>query len=733
MKDLENFAMTQTSSGLECLVLVARFLGTELSRDAIIRQHSPVSSKDCTARDIQLAAEANYLDAEISSVSWSALRRMGRTMPFIIHLKNGEYVILSGLVSDPQSTKGGLIALVQDPLADSLELLRIPEKEFRKRWDGTVILLRLGTDDKTPYAPFDLRWIFSEAGKFKGIFVEIGLISVFIHLVGFITAIFTMIVFDKVIGYEGYSTLHTLFMFAVAAIGIAGLLGYLRTLMLVNVTVKLDILMAKLSSKRLLDLPVSFFEGSATGTLAKKLQEASAIREFVTGRLLATLIELSAVVLILPVLFLLSSSLTVLVLAFSAVMMIQVVLALRPHRKHLTALYQTESERQAMIVETVMGIGTIKSLALEEEQRQKWMQKTSEAVLRQKSVSTLNGFLQETSGFLQKLMQLTIIWLGAQFVLAGEMTIGTLIAFNILSGRIAGPLVQLVGLTSKYQETAISVKMLGSVLNRAPERLHKGGVTPPINGEITMENVEYSYDEGLPPVLKNVSFRIPPGSVVGIVGQSGSGKSTLAKLLQGFDLPQSGYVRIDGFNIREYDLQYLRRSLATVSQDNFLFKGTIAENIAAGHRHAERTEIIEVAQKAQAHEFIRTLPDRYDTVLEEHASNLSGGQKQRICIARALLRPSKLMLLDEAMSAIDAHMEEQILSQILENRGHQTIVNISHRMPTMLMMDYVLVMHEGEVADFATHDVLMQRCEPYRTLWASAHRFQSPRNTLSTS
>ena len=426
---------------------------------------------------------------------------------------------------------------------------------------------------------------------------------------------------------------------------------------------------------------------------------------------------MSAVFLFLPVLIFLSLKLTYVVLALTIILMLQMFLSLRIHRKNLSQLYKAESDRQALVVETVTGIETIKSLSLEDDHKKKWMEKTSEVVTSQKKMAQLNGLLQESSGFLQKLMQLVIIWLGAQLVLAGDLTIGTLIAFNILSGRIAGPLVQSIGLASKYQETSLSVRMLGTILNGRPEQLSSGGVTPPLNGEIVFEDIEYAYDKSQPPLIKNLSFRIPPGATIGVVGKSGSGKSTIAKLLMGFDKPDSGYIRIDGYNLREFDLRYLRQRVASVFQQSTLFKGSIADNIAAGNTISDHSEAIEAARLTHAHEFIRTLPQRYDTMLEENAANFSGGQKQRLSLARAVLRTADIVLLDEAMSAIDAHMEEEILQKLLDHWRNQTVINISHRMSTMPLMDYVLVLDKGELVDFAPHEILIRRCEAYRDLW----------------
>ncbi len=695
-------------------MLVARFHGVMLSKAALRARHPQVDFDKIHPGVLAGLARENRLAAEAARLNWKALRKVGHALPVLAVLRNGSYVVLTGM---RPAENGKLSVLVQDPQARSLDLLAVPEDEFRNRWSGKLVFVRSMEEAALPEVPFGLSWIVGLALAFKGVLIEIGVVSLFLHVVAFVTSIFAMIVFDKVIGYEGYSTLHTLFISALAAVAIASLLGYLRSHVLLHITAKLDIDLAQRISSRLFRLPVDFFQQSSTGSIAKKLQEASTVREFVTGQLLFTLIELSALVLIVPVLYFFSAPLTWIVIGFCVVLMIQTVLPMPAYRRNLEALYAAETDRQAMIVESVLGIETLKSLALEEEQKRTWLRKTAAAIMSLQIVARLGNVLREISGFTQKAMQLTVIWYGAQLVLAGDMTIGALIAFNIMAGRVSAPLVQLVGLISKYQEANLSIRMLGSIVNAPPERSRKGGISPKIEGEIVFENVTFSYSPDGPSVLKDVSFQIQPGRNVGIVGPSGSGKSTIARLIQGFAWPVDGFIRIDGYNILEYDLSHLRSSTACVLQENFLFKGTIFDNIAIGRPHTEVDEVILASKRAGAHEFIRDLPLRYETILEENASNLSGGQRQRICIARVLLRSPNIMVFDEATSALDPESEAAILHQLDEIASGRTMIFITHRLMSAAQMDVIMVVDQGRVVDYAPHDVLLSRCATYQNMW----------------
>lgn len=713
-----------TDAALECFVLVASYHGANFTVDALrsrfaIHEDRPLN----TQHMVQLAEEVGFR-ATATRLSWRDLTKLGLAFPVCVKLRNGNYVIVAGVRPDQG---GQLLVLVQDPQAESMDLIPVSKSAFKERWSGDTVLLRPADDGPQEANRFGFAWLARELTRYKGIVCEIFVISLVLHVIAFVVPIFTMIVFDKVVGYQGYATLHILFIAAIGAIAFHAALGLIRTFLLFHIVGKLDIAIADHASKKLLGLPLEFFQHSSAGVLTKKVQEASSIREFITGRLLLTCFEALAVVLIVPVLFLFSVPMTWIVCGFAALIAANVVLALRPHRRNLEALYEAEAKRQSMIVETITGIQTIKSMAIEQLQQKAWLSTTAQATLRLRSVGRLNGVISEISGFLQKAMHLTIIWFGAQLVLTEQMTIGALVAFNIMANRATAPLVQIVSIISKFQETGLSLRMLAGVLNERPERHRRGGITPSLSGQLSVERLCFSYGRNLPPVLDDVSFEIPAGARVGIVGPSGSGKSTLAKLLQGLCQPQSGYVRFDGYSVGEFDLAYLRSALGVVQQESFLFKGTVSDNIAIGYPQASREDVLQAARLAGAHGFIEALPQGYDTELEEQASNISGGQRQRICLARALLRNPRILIFDEATSNLDFESEQAILDKLDEIAEGRTLINITHRYSSMPRMSMILVIDEGKLIDLASHEVLLKRCDLYRRLWNKQFAVQSRR------
>jgi ATP-binding cassette subfamily B protein len=448
------------------------------------------------------------------------------------------------------------------------------------------------------------------------------------------------------------------------------------------------------------------------------MQQATQIREFLTGRLLTTFLDLPVLIIFLPILFLYSTKLALLVLGACMVLAAVVALLIGPFRTRLRRLYRAEAERQSLLVETIHGARTVKSLSLEPRRQQAWEDAAASAVRTYIEVRKISLAAETISQFVEKLLTVLIIVFGTFEVFNKEMTVGQLVAFNMLAGRVIGPILQLVALTHYVQEALMSVKMLGEVMNRPMERNLASGLTSPIKGEITLEKLSFRYPSMQRPVLDRVSLTIPAGSMVGIVGRSGSGKTTLSSLLQGLHFADEGFLRIDGQNIRDFDLSYLRGQIGVVPQDPFLFRGTVRDNIRISRPTASFEEITEAARLAGAGPFIEELPQGYDTVLDENGTNLSGGQKQRLSIARALLRRPPILILDESTSALDPESEAVVVRNLASIAGGRTTIIISHRLQTIRAANFILVMDEGKIVDNGNHEQLLARNLLYRQLWS---------------
>lgn len=704
---------TVSHTNLQCLALVARHHRVDLSPERLIHDYAIGDQPVPTRQLLRMAKDAG-LRAKQAKFSWSKLFQMGQACPAMAELKNGNWVI----IATANGAGADRTIQVLDPLAVRPELITLTEARFTRSWTGSIILMkreyRLMDDDQ----PFGWRWFLPEIIRQRSLFRDVAIAAIILYALGLTTPIFFQLVIDKVLVHESYATLTVLVIGIGISIFFDAIFTFLRRYLLLYASNKIDIRMASRTFGHLLNLPIALFEQSSAGVMVKHMQQTSRIREFLTGRLFMTLLDGVSLLVFIPILILYSVKLTFVVLGFTALVALVVGLLVGPFQRRLQALYKSEGDRQALLVETVHGMRTVKSLALEPRQRRTWDDKTAEAITVRFKVDKISTVAQSLTGMLEKLMNVAIIGLGALDVFNGTMTVGVLVAFNMLAGRVSGPLVQMVTMVHEYQEVALSVRMLGEIMNQRPEQFGRGrGIRPELKGSIEFDKVTFRYGPDGAPALDDVSFSIPAGSIFGIVGKSGSGKTTVTRLIQGLYQNQQGLVRIDGYDSREIDLVHLRTSIGVVLQDNFLFRGTVRENIAAAKPDASIEEIVAVARIAGAEEFIERLPRGFESMLEENASNLSGGQKQRLAIARALITNPKLLILDEATSALDPDSEaiiRQNLSKIAQGR---TVIIVSHRLTTLVDADAILVVERGKIADIGRHDQLVSRCVTYRHLW----------------
>ncbi|SFU09470.1 peptidase domain-containing ABC transporter [Mesorhizobium sp. YR577] len=709
---------TYQHTSLQCLALVARHHGVDLSPERLVHDYAVGDQPVATRKLLRMAKDAG-LRARHMKLAWRSLFQLGDAYPLLAELENGNWVVIAGAAIGGEED----MIRILDPLAQRPEFLLLNEQQFSKGWSGSVILLkrnyRLADDDQ----PFGFRWFLPEIIRQRSLFRDVALAAFVLYGLGLTTPIFFQLVIDKVLVHQSYATLTVLVIGVAVALIFDAAFTFLRKYLLLYATNKIDIRMATRTFGHLLNLPIALFEQASAGVLVKHMQQTGRIREFLTGRLFLTLLDGLSLLVFIPILVLYSVKLTFVVLGFAALVGLVVMCLVGPFQRRLQALYQAEGERQALLVETVHGMRTVKSLALEPRQRRVWDDSSAQSISVRFRVDKISNIAQALTGLLEKLMSVAIIGLGALDVFSGTMTIGALVAFNMLAGRVSGPLVQIVTMVHEYQEVALSVRMLGEIMNQRPEQFGRGrGIRPELKGQIEFEKVTFRYGPDGAPALDDVSFTVPAGSVFGIVGKSGSGKTTVTRLIQGLYQNQQGLVRMDGYDSREIDLVHLRTSIGVVLQDNFLFKGSVRENIAAAKPNASIEQIVEAARIAGAEEFIERLPRGFETLLEENGSNLSGGQKQRLAIARALITDPKLLILDEATSALDPDSEaiiRQNLSKIAEGR---TVIIVSHRLSTLVDADAILVVDRGKIADIGRHDQLVSRCMTYRHLWSQQTR-----------
>ena len=504
------------------------------------------------------------------------------------------------------------------------------------------------------------------------------------------------------------------------------LITWSRRMMLVILASRLDTRLNLAIFDRLMTLPLDFFERNQAGELSYKIGQLYRVREFLTGRLMTTFIDVAMVLLLLPVLFYMEATLAWTVLIAAGCIALVIAAFLKP-LAHMTAkLIQAESDKGSTLVESIYGIRTVKSLCLESTRAAEWDQRVAKLGELNLQMGKLSNWPMVLVMPFEKYTQAGVLALGAYIALTSDnpLSLGGLIGFMMLGGRVAGPLVNLARLLQDVQEAREALSQVGWVLNRRDRaaRADPRAAARNSKARISFEDVTFKYEGTKTPALDKVSFAIEPGTMLGLVGRSGSGKSTITRLLMGINRDYSGAVKIDGTDLREINLRHLRQSFGVVLQDNFLFRGTVKDNILAGRPGLSFEDAVRAARLAGAEEFIERLPQGYETWIQEGSPNLSGGQRQRLAIARALIVDPKLMILDEATSSLDPESEALINANLQRMARGRTMVIVSHRLSSLVDCDQILVLDRGKVVDLGPHRDLVERCAVYRHLWLQQTR-----------
>ncbi len=559
-------------------------------------------------------------------------------------------------------------------------------------------------------AVFGFGWFFAEIARYKRIIGEVLLGSFVVQLFGLVTPLFTQVILDKVIVHRSLTTLDVLAVAFLAVTLFELLLNIARNYIFIHTANKLD---AKLGAKlfrHLMALPFMYFETRKVGNIAARVRELDTIREFITNKAVSVIIDLFFSVVFVAVMLLYSVKLTLIVLGFVSVIAL-IYLTITPElRRRLERKFQMTAASNSYLVESVTGMQTVKSLAVEGTMQNRWEDHLGRYVRSSFSLANISNIFGAVSGTVRRLMTIAILFIGVKSVLTGELTIGQLIAFQMFAGQFAAPVLRLVNLWHEFQQALLSVDRLGDILNHPSEASTERSITlPKLGGALRLENVVFSYTPGGPKVIDGISFSARPGSRIGIVGRSGSGKSTLAKLLQRLYIPSEGAIYVDGVDVRHLNPYWLRYNIGVVLQDNYLFSGTIRENIALPRPDAPMEMILEVSRVAGAHEFIAQLPEGYDTQVGERGSALSGGQRQRVAIARALITDPRLLIFDEATSALDYESETIIRENMKTISKGRTTLIIAHRLSTIRDCETVLVLEKGRVVEAGMQQELLKK------------------------
>ncbi len=711
---------------LAMLCMLARLHHIAAEPDALAHQLGFSPSASLSDHDLLLAAKKLGLKAKLTRTTPDRLNLAALPALAFFQAADGapaRWVLLAQcdgqrvLYQDPATPGGGR------PTIEPLDV-------FAKRWagtgtgadagkQGTLLVATSRASLAGDLAKFDFSWFIPSIVKYRKLIGEVLMVSLFLQLFALVSPLFFQVVMDKVLVHRGMTTLDVLVIGLVIVVLFESLLSGLRAYVFSHTTSRIDVELGSRLFQHLLRLPLAYFQARRVGDSVARVRELENIRSFLTGQALTLVLDVLFSVLFIGVMFLYSTTLTLIVL-ISLPLYVLISLAVVPVlRARLDEKFARGAENQALLVETITGIQTVKANALEPAMARRWDNQLAAYVSASFKTQTLATWAHEAIGLVGKLINAATLWWGAHLVMDQELTVGQFIAFNMFAGRVAQPIMRMAQMWTDFQQTGISMQRLGDILNTRTEVPPTNAAQlPSVKGRITLDQVTFRYRPEAAPVLQNLSFDIRPGEVLGIVGRSGSGKSTLTKLVQRLYTPEQGRVLVDGIDTALVDVGQLRRQIGVVLQDNFLFNRSVRENIAIGDPAAPIEAVVHAARLAGAHEFISELPEGYDTLVGEQGASLSGGQRQRVAIARALFTNPRVLIFDEATSALDYESEAIIQRNMAHICKGRTVLIIAHRLSAVRHAHRIMAMDKGRIIEAGTHDELVQKPKGlYAYLW----------------
>jgi ATP-binding cassette, subfamily B, bacterial HlyB/CyaB len=704
-------------AALASFVLLAQFLGLPADAQQIHHDRGqgdlPYSFEDLIRVAKKLGLMARRKEAAVAELPKLPL-------PALVKLSGDDTAILLK-IDDSGETGTRYMVLRSDSQRPEVWIEADVATRFALEGDKAELLLMTSREHIAGQKrAFDISWFIPALVKYRRPLRDVLIGSFFLQLVGLASPIFFQLVIDKVLVNQAMSTLEVLAIGLSAILIFETMLSALRNWLFAHTSNRVDAELSAALFRHLVALPLSYFEARRVGDSVARVRELESIRNFLTSNAVTVVIDLFFTIVFFAVMYLYSPLLT-LIVALTVPIYLAISILITPTlRARLDEKFKRGAENQSFLVETVTGIGTLKAMAVEPRMRDRWEKQFAGYIQTGWDVTVLSNWGSHLIQLVSKLTTVAILFFGAKAVIAGDLTVGSLVAFNMLSGRVAQPILRLSQLWQDFQQVRISVDRLGDILNSPAEPEHNPNraTLPPIKGRVEFDKVRFRYRPDAPEALRGVSLDIAPGEMIGIVGPSGSGKSTLTKLVQRLYVPEQGRVLVDGTDLALVDPAWLRRQVGVVLQENILFNRTVRENIALANPTLPMDRVIAAAELAGAHEFILGLAQGYDTIIEERGANLSGGQRQRLAIARALITDPRILILDEATSALDAESEEIIQNNLARIAKGRTVLIIAHRLSAVRPCHRIITVEVGEITEIGSHSDLLRAGGRYAQLHA---------------
>ncbi len=693
-------------SALVALEVVGQLSQVSIDSRSIIKEYA-LGEEEPSIQELTRVAKKEGFKSSIKTLDIDKIAQ-NYPLPAIALKKDGSYLTILKVEKEKKEV------LVFD--MSSKNPFPLSFEEYKNLVTNQTIVLKQRYLSKQ--VRFGFSWFFNQILQYKQAISEVLIAAFIIQLFGLVAPLFTQVILDKVLVHRSITTLNVIAVAFIVVTIFELILNLVRNYIFAHTTSKID---AKLGAKlfyHLVALPLVYFEKRKVGNIIARVRELDQIRDFIANKSVTLILDILFSGVFVAVMFLYSVKLTFVVLGFVFTIAI-INLSITPIlRKRLEEKFQMGAASNSYLVEAVTGVQTVKSLALEGSMQKKWEDRLAQYVTASFNLNNLSNILGGVSGALQKLMTITMLYLGVGLVLEGKLSVGQLIAFQMFANQFSSPILRLVNLWNEFQQTLLSVDRIGDILNTPMEQTDEKAITlPSIKGEVRFDNLSFTYNPAIPNVIDNFSIDFKAGTSVGLVGRSGSGKSTITKLIQRLYIASNGAIYIDGIDIRHMNPKWLRNNIGVVLQENYLFSGSIKDNISLSKPNAPMEHIIAVAKVAGADEFISELSEGYSTEVGERGTALSGGQRQRIAIARALLTNPKILIFDEATSALDYESEKIIQNNLVKIKEGRTTFIVAHRLSTVKDCDVIVVMDKGNIVEKGTHDELLNAKGYYHYLW----------------
>ena len=677
-------------SGLKAFILVSRQFGVNVGANDIPESYK-TEDREVSLRELAALAQKFGLKAKAGKVGEAQLAKLLSKRQQLLRLDNNRYIIALRYTKEKD---GSDTLLVLDPSQAGSKPQNIDLSEVKKVWRGQILLLKKKLNLSDENQEFSTSWLIGELLRNKVVIFQAVVVGLLINVLALVPAVFMMIVLDKVVNYQAYSTLYVITCGVLFAYIINGFLGYIRSFMLDFLGQKIDAKLSIRAFDTLLTLPMQRFNRDPAG-LQRMPQQVGQIKSILTQRIFPTILDAISLFVFVPILFLYSPILFFIVLGFALGGAALTIFASNRHRRALGLSSRHDRKRQDLLAVVVNGIENVKGLALEPSLREVWRDAEAEYLLSNEKTQQLLAVQSNIQSTMQQLMTAAVIFVGVHLVFAGSVSAGVLVGFNMLASRVSRPITQLVTLSSEFSRLSQAIKSLASIINASPETSVRGQ-KPQLAGGIELKNIGFEYEADVP-ILCDFNMAIAPRQIVGLTGKSGCGKSTVAKLIQGLYRPQTGSVLLDNADLRLMDLSHVRSQVSLVSSESYFFQGTILENLRRPMPNAPMERVRWATQKVGVHQDIEKMPQSYETELEENASNLSTGIRQKLAIARALMRNPRILILDDAFSGFDVESEIHLFETLADISVGRTIVVISNRLWHLQLSNKIFVLNEGKI------------------------------------